>query len=100
MHLAAGGYCGEDRRGKTVFHPLPALSIGCVIARPGDFASHHDVSAALGEAKHQAKRLPGSVLFIERRQPHGSAAIAGADKWSGTVSPALTFAPPQPACTA
>ncbi len=68
MHIAAGGYCGEDRRGGAVFHPLPALSIGCVIVQPGTFASHHDVSAALSEAKKEAKRMPGSVLFIERRQ--------------------------------
>lgn len=99
MHIAAGGYCGEDRRGQVVFHPVPALSIGCVIVRPGEFPSHHDVSAALGEAKRQAKRLPGSVLFVERRRPQGGAAIDGASNYSGAASPALTFVAPTLACT-
>ena len=47
----------NDRRGEAVFHPLPALSIGCVIVRPNVFASHHEVSAALSESKQQAKRI-------------------------------------------
>jgi diguanylate cyclase (GGDEF)-like protein len=67
-HLAAGGYGGEDRRGQMVFHALPALSIGCVIVRPETFASHHEISAALSEAKKKAKSIPGSILFVERRQ--------------------------------
>jgi EAL domain-containing protein (putative c-di-GMP-specific phosphodiesterase class I)/GGDEF domain-containing protein len=65
--IAAGGYQGEDRRGRPVFHALPTLSIGCVRVSPDDFGSQHEVSAALVEAKHQAKRIAGSVLFIERR---------------------------------
>jgi GGDEF domain-containing protein len=77
-HLVAGGYCGEDRRGQAVFHALPSLSIGCVMVRPGTFSSHHDVSAALSDAKREAKRLPGSVLFVERRQYHGTAGAADA----------------------
>ncbi|MCF8197192.1 MAG: GGDEF domain-containing protein [Sulfuritalea sp.] len=68
MHIAAGGYCGEDRLGGAVFHPLPALSIGCVMVQSGAFTSHHEVSAALSEAKKEAKRLPGSALFVERRR--------------------------------
>ena len=72
-HLLAGGYFGEDRRGQAVFHPTPALSIGCVMVQPGAFAAHYDVSAALSDAKKEAKRIPGSVLFVERRQYHGNA---------------------------
>jgi len=72
-HLAAGGYCGEDRRGQAVFHAVPALSIGCVMVRPGAFAGHPDISAALSEAKKEAKRIPGSVVFVERRQYHPAA---------------------------
>jgi diguanylate cyclase (GGDEF)-like protein len=70
-HIAAGGYSSEDRRGQLVMHPLPSLSIGCVRVQPGTFASHHDVSAALGEAKKEAKRIKGSTLFVERRAPAG-----------------------------
>ncbi|MDK9702706.1 MAG: GGDEF domain-containing protein [Sulfuritalea sp.] len=73
-HLGAGGYFGEDRRGQAVFHPVPALSIGCVMVQPEAFAAHYDVSAALSDAKKEAKRIPGSALFIERRQYHGCGA--------------------------
>jgi diguanylate cyclase (GGDEF)-like protein len=80
-HHAAGGYAGEDRRGSPVFHPLPGLSIGCVIIEPGDFRDHYEVSAALVEAKKEAKRISGSTLFIERRRPpvpENAVAAAGA----------------------
>ena len=67
-HLSQGGYAGEDRRGHSVFHALPALSIGCLPVAPGIFHSHHEVSAAVTEAKKQAKKTPGSCLFVERRK--------------------------------
>lgn len=97
MHIAAGGYCGEDRRGQAVFHPLPSLSIGSVMVGPRVFASQHEVSTALGEAKKQAKRLPGSVLFIERRRPSGDASC-GDDAHHGAVSPAPTLVTANPPC--
>jgi len=89
-HLVDGGYCGEDRRGNVVFHPTPALSIGCVLVQPGAFAAHHDVSTALSEAKKEAKRIPGSVLFIERRQYHGRAAAPELRPDTDAVAPAPT----------
>lgn len=67
-HISAGGYTGEDRRGHKVFHPLPALSIGCLVVPPGQFHSHHEVAAAVGDSKRQAKKMQGSTLFIERRR--------------------------------
>ncbi|MDZ4252800.1 MAG: GGDEF domain-containing protein [Sulfuritalea sp.] len=91
-HLRAGGYFGEDRRGHAVFHPTPALSIGCVRVQPGTFAAHYDVSAALSEAKKEAKRIPGSVLFIERRQYHGNAGILEPAPGVDAVAPAPTSA--------
>ncbi|MDK9724339.1 MAG: GGDEF domain-containing protein [Sterolibacteriaceae bacterium MAG5] len=66
-HIQLGGYYGEDRRGQPVFHALPALSAGCLPVEPGRYQSHHEVAAAVGEAKKQAKKLPGSALFVERR---------------------------------
>ncbi|MBI4985952.1 MAG: GGDEF domain-containing protein [Rhodocyclales bacterium] len=67
-HLQSGGYPGEDRRGQPVFHALPALSIGSLVVEAGMFGSHHEVAAAVSEAKKQAKKTPGSSLFVERRQ--------------------------------
>lgn len=75
-HINQGGYWGEDRRGQPVFHPLPCLSIGVVIADPGLFKSHHEVSAAISVAKKQAKKkVDGNGLFIERRKLDGVGAL-------------------------
>lgn len=67
--LARGGFLGEDRKGRSVFNPLPSLSIGALRVEPGLFASHHEVAAAAAMAKKQAKKQAGSTLFIERRRP-------------------------------
>lgn len=64
--IAQRGYKGEDRTGKLVFHPLPSLSIGAVAVDPKEFSSHHAISDCATDAKRQAKRLPGSKLYIER----------------------------------
>lgn len=71
-HRERGGYYCEDRRGERVFQPIPSLSIGAVKIDPDVFASHHEVSTAVTEAKRQAKRTPGNNLFIERRQYQGA----------------------------
>lgn len=92
-YLSAGGYRGEDRRGNAIFHPLPALSIGCVIIKPDTTISHHDVSTALGEAKKEAKRIPGSALFVERRQLQVRG--GGPSSSAVAVSPAPTIFGPQ-----
>lgn len=63
-----GGILAEDRLGRSHFHALPTLSIGVVPVEPGIFASHHEISAAAAEAKKQAKREPGSSVFVERRR--------------------------------
>lgn len=62
-----GGYESEDRQGRLMFHPFPTLSIGAVQILPGDFSSHHEVSAAAAEAKKMAKRSTGNSLFVEKR---------------------------------
>lgn len=74
--LDRGGFVGEDRKGRTVFNPLPSLSIGALRVEPGLFSSHHEVAAAASMAKKQAKRQAGSTLFIERRRPGLAAAAA------------------------
>jgi diguanylate cyclase (GGDEF)-like protein len=65
---ARGGILAEDRLGRSHFHALPTLSIGVVPVEAGIFASHHEISAAAAEAKKQAKREPGSFIFVERRR--------------------------------
>ncbi len=68
QHRQQGGYWGEDRRGNAIFHPLPTLSIGCLMVGAGDFHSHYEVSAAVVAAKKQAKKINGNSLFVERRR--------------------------------
>ena len=67
-HLAAGGYASEGRDGQTLFHPLTSLSIGAIQVSPGQFMSHHEVSAAMSGAKKMAKKIPGNSLFVEQRR--------------------------------
>lgn len=67
--LARGGLLAEDRKGNPVTHPIGALSIGAVVVEAGDYLSHYEVSSAAAEAKRQAKRSPGSSMFVERRRP-------------------------------
>jgi diguanylate cyclase (GGDEF)-like protein len=66
-HLVAGGYPSESRDGIVKFHPLTSLSIGAIQVVPGLFMSHHEVSAAMTDAKKLAKKINGNSLFIEQR---------------------------------
>lgn len=67
-HQRLAGYHGEDRRGEPLFHPLPSLSIGCLLVEANNFHSHYEVSSAVTDAKRQAKKTVGSSLFVERRK--------------------------------
>lgn len=66
-HLRAGGYRSENRDGTMQFHPLTSLSIGATQVAAGQFTSHHEVSAAMCEAKKMAKKISGNSLFVEQR---------------------------------
>jgi diguanylate cyclase (GGDEF)-like protein len=62
-----GGYVSEDRQGRKIFCSLISLSLGVVKVCPGQFYSHHQISAAAADAKKQAKKINGNSLFIDRR---------------------------------
>lgn len=66
-HLVEGGYTSEGRDSTVKFHPLTSLSIGAIQVTPGLFVSHHEVSAAMSEAKKMAKKIQGNSLFVEQR---------------------------------
>lgn len=66
-HIEARGYVSEGRNNQASFHPLASLSIGACRVAPGQYGSHHEVSAAATAAKKIAKRTPGNSLFIEQR---------------------------------
>ncbi len=67
-HRRDGGVTTQDRRGERVFAPLTSLSIGAVPVSPGAYGSHHEISEAAAVAKKNAKKTPGSSLFVERRK--------------------------------
>lgn len=62
-----GGYLGEDRQGRKVFHSLVSLSLGAIRVEPGEYHSHHQIATAAADAKKQAKKIHGNSLFIDRR---------------------------------
>lgn len=64
-----GNLSGESRSGQPLVYPLTSLSAGVVMVESEFYPSHLDVAYAAAEAKKQAKRLGGSALFVERRQP-------------------------------
>lgn len=66
---ASGGIHAQDRRGNGFFFPFLSLSIGVMTAKPYQYASHQEVSPVASEVKHQAKKLAGNSLFIDRRDP-------------------------------
>jgi GGDEF domain-containing protein/predicted transcriptional regulator len=67
-HVEGGGYRSEDRRGAMAFHPLVSLSIGAVLIDPAHYHHYQEVSRAAAEAKHHAKRIDGSSLFVDQRK--------------------------------
>jgi diguanylate cyclase (GGDEF)-like protein len=66
--LEQGGIWSEARDGSRKFFPLISLSIGAVHSGNGAFTSCHAISSAAVEMKHQAKKVSGSHLFVDRRQ--------------------------------
>jgi diguanylate cyclase (GGDEF)-like protein len=76
-HVVAGGYRSEDRRGAMAFHALVSLSIGAVLIDSAHFHHYHEVARAASEAKHMAKRIDGSSLFVDQRQkPSGPCPVS------------------------
>ncbi len=66
-HLNSNGYLSESRDGSVQFHPITTLSMGAIQISPGQFMSHHEVSAAMSAAKKMSKKINGNSLFIEQR---------------------------------
>ncbi|WP_081617288.1 bifunctional diguanylate cyclase/phosphodiesterase [Thioalkalivibrio sulfidiphilus] len=66
--LASGGIRAKDRQGRETFYPMLSLSIGVVPVSPDRFHSHLDIAHTASEAKHQAKAMEGSSLFVDRRR--------------------------------
>lgn len=67
----AGGICALSRTGESCKFPFSSLSVGALPCHEHRFTSRLDISAAVFELKHQAKKQVGNSLIIDRRkQPH------------------------------
>ena len=62
------GIYSNDRRGKSQFFPLLSVAIGVVDPDWQYCRSHHDVASIAADAKHEAKKLGGNVVFLSRRR--------------------------------
>jgi len=66
---AAGHIVSLDRQKVQQRFPLMSLSMGCVDLAGRAFEHHVEVANACAEVKHEAKRMPGSTVFFDRRRP-------------------------------
>ena len=69
--LQQGGIWASDRKGEPTFFPMLGLAIGVVHPDPYKCTSHHEVAELAAMAKKEAKKLPGSALFVSRRRKVG-----------------------------
>jgi diguanylate cyclase (GGDEF)-like protein len=61
------GIWAVARNGENSFHPIMSLSIGAFCPDSSLYISYGDISEMATQAKHNAKKIPGNSLFIERR---------------------------------
>ncbi|MCV6588068.1 MAG: EAL domain-containing protein [Marinobacterium sp.] len=69
--LQQGGIWASDRAGEPTFFPMLGLAIGIVHPDPYKCTSHHEVAELAAMAKKEAKKLPGSALFVSSRRRIG-----------------------------
>ncbi|MFO7655041.1 MAG: response regulator [Candidatus Krumholzibacteriia bacterium] len=65
---AVRGYIvSEDRQGNHAVFPLVSISLGGVMLSRRRFKKYIEAADVCAEVKHRAKRLPGSNIFLDRR---------------------------------
>lgn len=65
-----------DREGRERQYGQMTLSVGAVVVHPSPWHCHIDLSEEASFAKHQAKALPGSTLYIHELVANPSVALA------------------------
>jgi PleD family two-component response regulator len=66
--LARKCICAKNRQGEIQTFPLMSISLAGVDLAHGVYSQYLQVNDACAEAKKEAKRLPGSAFFRDRRQ--------------------------------
>jgi len=64
---ALGGIYIENRQNEVTFFPFVSLSIAVKPVLDATASKALGIAAELSELKHQAKKVPGNSLFVERR---------------------------------
>ncbi|MCB8888346.1 bifunctional diguanylate cyclase/phosphodiesterase [Vreelandella malpeensis] len=86
-HQRQGGVSVENRRGEPDFFPWVSVSIAVKPVRANDRCRALDIAARLSELKHQAKKIAGNSLFVERRRGDAAPAVIEAScKCRGAVT--------------
>lgn len=62
-----GGVQVESRQGKVAFFPFFSVSIAVKPIPPASSLKALDIAGELSALKHQAKKIPGNSLFVDRR---------------------------------
>ena len=62
-----GGIQIENRQNSVSFFPFVSVSIAVKPVTDTATCRALDIAAELSELKHQAKKIPGNSLFVERR---------------------------------
>lgn len=65
--LARGVLISTDRQGNRQVYPLVGVSIGVITNAARPIVTREEFSRVAAETKHQAKLIPGSSHFIDRR---------------------------------
>ena len=65
--IATGGIVAADRLGRCSTFPIMGISMGGVCLHNRQFTRAVEVAEVCAEVKHQAKAIPGSNLFMDRR---------------------------------
>ena len=62
-----GGIYIENRQNRMTFFPFVSVSIAVKPIHDTTTCQSLDIAGELSELKHQAKKIPGNSLFVERR---------------------------------
>lgn len=74
--LSNGIITTTDREGEAREYGVMTLSVGAVVIYPSEGRNCLDLSEEAAFAKHQAKAIPGSSLYIHKIEPDLSEAVA------------------------
>ena len=64
--MRRGYFTAKTRDGRESIRPPPRLVVGILPVLPGVFETRHEVMAAAKRANHEAMKISGSGIFVDR----------------------------------